>query len=167
MTITEQEAIAILLDGGVIGIPTDTIYGFACLQGYEDQIYNLKLRDLNKPLITMVDSTDYFSEVEPALRKMMNQVWPGSTTLIFDVNGVNTSYRIPNEENLLSLLAKLKLPIFSTSANISGEAPSLTREEFESSFPSVGLLSESIFTIKSGTPSTILLYNKGVFEKIR
>ena len=126
MTITEQEAIAILLDGGVIGIPTDTIYGFACLQGYEDQIYNLKLRDLNKPLITMVDSTDYFSEVEPALRKMMNQVWPGSTTLIFETifyielfkyNFINFPFSIselglsiPFLEQVLSISNSLKRP---------------------------------------------------------
>jgi L-threonylcarbamoyladenylate synthase len=167
MTINEQKAIEILLSGGVIGIPTDTIYGFACLQGYEEKIYKLKKRNLSKPLITMVNSIDYFGEVDSVLYEMMNKVWPGSTTLIFDVEGVNTSYRIPKEQNLLNLLTKLNLPIYSTSANISGEAPCLTCEEFEDNFPNVGLLAEPIITIKSGTPSSILLYNKGVFQKIR
>lgn len=167
MTITQEMAIDILKSGGVIGIPTDTIYGFACLPGYEDKIYDLKQRDLNKPLITMIDSIDYFVDVEPLVFEKMQEVWPGSTTLIFDVNGINTSYRIPGEKNLLNLLIELRLPIYSTSANISGEEPSLTREEFAKNFPNIGLLAEPITTIKSGTPSTILLYNKGVFQKIR
>ena len=50
----------ILKSGGVIGVPTDTIYGLACLGCNKkslDKIYQIKGRDSNKPLAICVGKT--------------------------------------------------------------------------------------------------------------
>ena len=47
----------LLKAGGVIAVPTDTIYGIACLACNEkslERIYEIKSRDLNKPLAICV-----------------------------------------------------------------------------------------------------------------
>ena len=167
MKVDQKSAIKILKNGGVIGIPTDTVYGFASLKEYSDKIYEIKKRDKNKKLITMINSIDYFDNLDSFLLESMKLNWPGSTTYIFDYNNEMTSFRIPDEINLLNLLNELGCGILTTSANISGNEPCLTSFEFENTFPDVPLLEESIYTIKSGTPSTILLYNNNVLEKIR
>jgi hydrogenase maturation factor HypF (carbamoyltransferase family) len=46
-------AARLLLDGKIVALPTDTIYGLACLAQSNEAIqslYNIKKRDLNKPL---------------------------------------------------------------------------------------------------------------------
>ncbi|MGL5021218.1 MAG: Sua5/YciO/YrdC/YwlC family protein [Mycoplasmatales bacterium] len=167
MIVDQKNAIEILKNGGVIGIPTDTVYGFASLKEYGDKIYEIKKRDKNKKLITMINNIDYFSNLDDFLIESMKLNWPGSTTYIFDYKNEMTSFRIPDEINLLNLLNELECGILTTSANISGNKPCLTSFEFETTFPDVPLLEESIYTIKSGTPSTILLYNNKVLKKIR
>ncbi len=51
----------VLRKGGVIAVPTDTIYGIACLACNKkslDKIYQIKSRDSNKPLAISVGNSE-------------------------------------------------------------------------------------------------------------
>lgn len=154
-----NEAIERLQLGEVIGVPTDTVYGFASLEFSVDKIYKLKGREMNKKIIKMISSKEILKIKDNDLLKLMDEVWPGATTIIFDHNGSMESFRIPNEKNLLKLLSEINVPVYVTSANESGEKPCVTRKEFEKKFPKVPLLEEIVECSKSNTPSKILLYN--------
>lgn len=167
MDITLEEAINRLLNGEVIGVPTDTVYGLSSLQEYGHKIFEVKHRDQEKKLITMISSIADLEISDETLLAKMKEVWPGKVTLIFDVDGELTSYRIPDEPNLLKLLSEIGKPIFTTSANISGFKPCLTREEFKQIFPTIGLLEEKEKSQKSSVPSKIFIYDGNRFERIR
>lgn len=164
---TIDEAISKLEAGLVIGVPTDTIYGLSSLVDYGDEIYEVKKRDKSKKLIRMISSIDSLNIQDQVLLDKMNEVWPGKVTLIFEYEGEMTSFRIPDEPNLLALLDKLGKPIYTTSANISGQEPVASREEFFEIFPNLGLLDEDMECEKSSVPSEIYIYKNAKFERIR
>lgn len=166
MVVSLKECSVLLKAGYVVGVPTDTVYGLASIDKYSYKIYNIKGRNKNKKLITMINDKNIFSHIDKKLYKKMIEKWPGNTTVIFEEFGKLNSYRIPNEENLLNLLS-LTGPLVTTSANSSGKAPCLTKEEFLQTFPNIPLLEEKQKTKKLSKPSDILLYNRGKFKKIR
>ncbi len=167
MDISINQAAELLRSGEVIGVPTDTIYGVSSLTDFGDKIYEVKKRDRSKKLVTMISDVSQINVTDKVLLDKMNEVWPGAVTLIFDYEGEMTSFRIPAEPNLLKLIDKVGKPIFTTSANISGEEPCLSRQQFKRVFPEMGLLEELIVAPKSSVPSEIYVYTNGKFERIR
>ncbi len=167
MDISINQAAELLKSGEVIGVPTDTIYGVSSLTDFGDKIYEVKKRDRSKKLVTMISDVSQINVTDKVLLDKMNEVWPGAVTLIFDYEGEMTSFRIPAEPNLLKLIDKVGKPIFTTSANISGEEPCLSRQQFKLVFPEMGLLEEQIVAPKSSVPSEIYIYTNGEFERIR
>ncbi len=166
MVCNEKEAIILLKKGYVIGIPTDTVYGLAVLESYAYKIYQLKGRSRQKKLITMIGDNVKF-KVDQKLKQEFKKNWPGKVTYVFEEEGQLNSYRKPNEPNVLSLLNKSNLKIKTTSANISGTSPCLTREEFYQVFPEIPLLEEVVFTRKANSPSKIIVYNRTKKIRIR
>lgn len=131
-----------ILNGEVLRVPTDTVYGYVCDAKNKmaiDKIYEMKKRDKSKPLGIFVDNINKFYEIvdggEDAIsddiKKILNKNWPGALTVICkkrkgildNLNeGIDTiGVRIPNDKNLLALMKELNTPLAQTSANISGE----------------------------------------------
>jgi L-threonylcarbamoyladenylate synthase len=127
--------------GGVVLLPTDTVYGLAVSPSFDesiDRLFALKRRPRNVNLPIMVASD---AELEPlgfevsesARRLLRSPLIPGSLTLAM---GFSSDYRpawlagreeaavrIPNDERLLSVLRKTG-PLLVTSANAhSAETP--------------------------------------------
>lgn len=167
MDITVEEAIIKLNKGEAIGVPTDTVYGISTLCEHGNVLYDIKKRDKSKKLITMISSVDQINVDDEVLLKKMEEVWPGKVTLIFNYEGEMRSFRIPNEPNLLELLSKINKPIYTTSANVSGNEPVNTREEFKKEFPKLALLKEEVDSQRSNIPSEIYIYENKKFERIR
>lgn len=167
MDVDVKNAVKLLKKHQVIGIPTDTVYGLAVLAGSEYKIYQLKSRNRKKPLIKMFSSLKWIPENQNAILKKAKQIWPGDVTLIYPEGKDLISCRIPDEPNLLELLKALDCPILTTSANVSGQKPALTREEFYKMFPKVPLLVEKKNISKKQEASTILVYNRNRYIKIR
>ncbi len=161
-----KEAIILLNQGYVIGIPTDTVYGFAVKEEYAHKIYDLKGRNRKKKLITMLANSSELN-VKNELRKEFAMNWPGQVTYIFEENEELKSYRIPSEPNLLGLLKESGMKILTTSANYSGDEPALSAEEFESRFSNIPLLEEKIAYQKGLTPSKIFVCSRKNKIKIR
>ena len=120
--------------GGLVAIPTETVYGLggnALNLESIDKIFNLKNRPSNDPLICHTNSISkiekYVNEIPDEAYKLAEKFWPGPITLIFEKNDIipnkttsnlNTvGFRIPNKEITLDLLNNLDYPLSAPSAN--------------------------------------------------
>nr|CDS25503.1 yrdc domain containing protein mitochondrial [Hymenolepis microstoma] len=78
----------ILLSGGVIAVPTDTIYGFACSSLSStgiDRICEIKGRDMSKPLAVCLDkpsSIPQWSNAQGIDQKLFSALLPGPVTVL-------------------------------------------------------------------------------------
>ena len=135
---TEVEAaLNVLQSGGIILYPTDTIWGLGCDATDEEaikKIYWLKQRDDSKSLIILVAEERDVCAMWPRRSAavfdfLQQQTRP--TTVIFD-NAVNLpdnliaddgsiAIRIVRDEFCRHLIKRLRKPLVSTSANISGQ----------------------------------------------
>ncbi len=127
------------LKGKIVAFPTDTVYGVGALIDDEDaieKIYELKKRDLQKPLAILAgkieDILPYVEAPSKRVQEMMKTYWPGALTIILKkshlasdklTRGLSTiGFRIPNEPDALTFLQKVG-PVATTSINLSGKKP--------------------------------------------
>lgn len=131
-----NQIVNIISNGGLVIMPTDTIYGIlgdATNEKAIKKVFDVKNRD-NKPLLILVNGIDmlkrYVVDINDLENKLIDQYWPGPLTIIFKKKNINdlltcgkdtVGIRYPNDDRLLELITKLDRPIFSTSVNISGE----------------------------------------------
>ena len=126
----------LLNDGGIVVIPTDTVYGIVCdalnIKAV-DKVYKLKQRDYSKPMVILVSSIDMLKKYTLSINKLeeelINRYLPGMMTIILNKNelipsivssGMNTvGIRIPDDKYLIDIITKLNRPIVATSCNIS------------------------------------------------
>lgn len=75
------------MDGGIVGIPTDTVYGLACLPTHEAALRalaDLKGRERDKPITALIDSVAGIIEhlEDAAILDQYVRFWPGALTVI-------------------------------------------------------------------------------------
>ena len=81
-------AAAILEAGGLVAMPTETVYGLAADADQETAVtatYRAKGRPLNHPLIVHVASADdipWWAEMTPEAQKLADRYWPGPLTMV-------------------------------------------------------------------------------------
>ena len=134
-----EQAVEILSQaGGVVLVPTETVYGLVC--DWDDQlarerIYALKVRDSRKPLAMFADSCNMAEKFGVKLnsdaRILLEKFAPGPITVIAPGNEIypTIGVRIPDYDFILQLLKLRKRPLASTSANASGMPNVLTVSE--------------------------------------
>ena len=82
------EAVALLQAGGVIGLPTETVYGLAANAADEQavaSIYRIKGRPADHPLIVHVvdaQAAQQWAEWTPEAQRLADAFWPGPLTLV-------------------------------------------------------------------------------------
>ena len=82
------EAVAVLQAGGVIGLPTETVYGLAANAADEQavaSIYRIKGRPADHPLIVHVadaQAAQQWAEWTPEAQRLADAFWPGPLTLV-------------------------------------------------------------------------------------
>jgi len=136
-----EEAVAVLRRGGVILYPTDTVWGLGCDATNAEavaKVFEIKQRSDSKSLITLVSDADmlgrYVRQIPPMAiellevnDKPMTIIYPGAMGLapaVIAEDGT-AGIRIPMHEFCVALIRRLRKPLVSTSANISGlPAPS-------------------------------------------
>ena len=135
------EAIAraakILCEGGVVLLPTDTVYGLAAHPDHPEalrRIYEIKGRDFNKPIAFLAADADaparLGAKISPAARAFAKRFWPGSLTLILDcATGKTEGFRVPDSAIAREIIAACGGLLHVTSANHSGEPPALCIDE--------------------------------------
>lgn len=131
------KALEVLAAGGLILYPTDTVWGIGCdatNAAAVEKIYALKRRTDKLSMIVLVDSVDnvvrYVREVPEvawelleAADKPLTLIMPGGTGVANNLlpDEKTIAIRVPKNEFCEKLLRKLRRPLVSTSANISGE----------------------------------------------
>ena len=139
------EAVECLKSGGIVAIPTDTVYGLAAdpfNASAVQRLYTLKGRPDGKPIPLVLSSIDDVHRVAQNLPDyffhLTNLFWPGGLTIIVEAKdllpvltaGGNTiGVRIPNNPLLLKILQTFGGPAAITSANLSGEPPATSAQE--------------------------------------
>lgn len=144
-----ERAAAILREGGLLGIPTETVYGLGANGLNEDavrRIFEAKGRPQDNPLILHIPSADwltrYCAEIPAAAYALAERFWPGPLTMILkrqnnvpDVTtgGLNTvGVRCPNHPVTLAIIAAAGVPVAAPSGNLSGRpSPTCARHMIE------------------------------------
>ncbi|MBR4354832.1 MAG: L-threonylcarbamoyladenylate synthase [Kiritimatiellae bacterium] len=115
-----EQAARVLDAGGVVVMPTDTVYGLAARPDRPEavkRLYELKGRDGNKPIALLVSDASMLSG---KARELADRYWPGALTIVSGGEG----YRMPDDETALALIALCGGKLRVTSANLSGAGDS-------------------------------------------
>jgi len=136
-SIAFQEALNVIRSGGVVAVPTDTVYGIACSVNDPEAIqslYEIKIRESIKAIPVLIADLDQVLQVANNLKdnaqKLTESFWPGALTIIVEKNGLlpanltihpTVGIRMPDYDWLRALMRETG-PLAATSANISGEA---------------------------------------------
>jgi protein-tyrosine phosphatase len=129
-------AVEALRGGGLIILPTETVYGVAAdpgVPGAEDRIYEAKGRERGKPLPLMAASLEAVERagalLSPAARRLACRYWPGPLTLVVTCGTRVEGFRVPDHPVALAVLNAVGGLLRVTSANQSGAPSALTAED--------------------------------------
>ncbi len=137
-----KTAAGILKNGGVVAIPTETVYGLAASALDSDAIkavFTAKGRPQDNPLIVHIDSIEMLERVATDIPQKAyacaSRFWPGPLTMVLHSKGyvckevsagLNTvAVRMPAHKTARDIISAAGIPLAAPSANISG-SPSPT-----------------------------------------
>ena len=139
-------AAKILREGGLVGIPTETVYGLGAngLDGKAvKRIFEAKGRPQDNPLILHVTGPQwlprYCADIPPIAYVLARKFWPGPLTMILKrkpivpdetTAGLDTvGMRCPNHPVTLAIIREAGVPIAAPSANTSGRPSCTTAQD--------------------------------------
>ncbi|XP_075293926.1 threonylcarbamoyl-AMP synthase isoform X2 [Opisthocomus hoazin] len=141
--------------GGLVAVPTDTVYGVACLAqdpAAVRSIYRLKGRRGGKPLAICLGDVDRlyrYCRVEVP-DQLLRDLLPGPVTVVLrrseelnkDLNPFTplVGVRVPNHPFIRELARACSGPLALTSANISCQGSTLMVSEFQDLWPQLSLI---------------------------
>lgn len=139
-----KTAAKIINDGGLVGMPTETVYGLAAdaLNGKAvEKIFKAKGRPMDNPLIVHIaDFSDIgkynlVREIPKSAEKLAKKFWPGPLTIIMKKSNIipdevsagldTVAIRFPSHKTAQALIKESHTPLAAPSANLSG-SPSPT-----------------------------------------
>lgn len=159
--------------GGLVGVPTETVYGLAG-NGLDaravEKIYEVKGRPSVKPLSLMVSSCNeiktYTVDAPEQATMLAEKFWPGPLTIVLKAasfipeivlaGGSTVGLRCPDSALTLKLLSEAGVPFAAPSANISGQPSPKNAQDVLAYFNGMidGVIDGGECTL--GTESTIL-----------
>ena len=133
-----KEAAELLRKGGIVAIPTETVYGLAgnALDGSVTQkIYKAKGRPSDNPLIVHISEYSQWAplvkEIPESAKALADKFWPGPLTVILPKSqlipdevsgGLDTvAVRMPSNEIARKIISNAGVPLAAPSANTSGK----------------------------------------------
>jgi L-threonylcarbamoyladenylate synthase len=168
-----QEAATWILDGGLIALPTDTLYGLAAdpfSAAAIARVFAVKGRTAERalPLIAAeaAQVAEHLGRLPEAGRRLADRFWPGPLTLLVsapgrlvrDVTGGTgkVGVRVPADAVARAICAETGRPVTATSANVSGEPATADPDQVERTLGDrLDLLIDTGMT-PGGAPSTIV-----------
>lgn len=168
-----HNAYEVIAKGGIILYPTDTVWGIGCDATNEEavkKIYALKQREETKSMIVLMNGDRMLHSVFHSIPEVAWQILDLSekpTTLILDqpknvakniIASDNTlGMRLVKEPFCFKLMERMKRPLVSTSANISGEpTPQSFKEISPAIINGVDYVVQLHHDKLNGKPSTII-----------
>ncbi|MBI2175707.1 MAG: threonylcarbamoyl-AMP synthase [Parcubacteria group bacterium] len=168
-------AVLVLKSGGVVVVPTDTVYGL-CADARNKkaiaQVFTIKARNLREPLPVLIRDFALLDEVayvcDKRVRCFLEAVWPGAVTAVLPSRGwmplelrsgkLTIGVRIPGESFATELLKTFGRPLVGTSANVSGKPECARVEEVAKQFSRMPVPPDFIIDggVLPGTSSTVV-----------
>jgi L-threonylcarbamoyladenylate synthase len=157
-------AVATLRDGGIVAIPTDTVYGIAVAMetpGGIERLFQVKQRPPDKGIVLLLDDlaqAGRLGTMGAAATALGAACWPGGLTIVVDrragarlpdvltAGTATIGLRVPDHEAPRALAREIG-PLPTTSANISGRPEGRDAAEID------GLLGDRIELILDGGPA--------------
>ena len=131
------EPVEILRSGGIVALPTETVYGLGASTARPDAVERLaalKERPQEKPFTYHLSGADQISklvpEIPPIARALMGRYVPGPLTLILPAGaGQTIGVRVPANEVARKLIELVGAPLLVPSANPNGQPPALCADD--------------------------------------
>ena len=155
----------VLLRGGLVGIPTETVYGLAAVALNEDavgRVFEVKNRPTSHPLIIHVSPNDDINRwgvLNESAKQLAQNIWPGPLTLLVPrtslvpdwvTGGRDTvALRIPAHTMAIALLDALSDAVVAPSANRFGQVSPTSAEHV------INDLGDSVDLVLDGGPCSI------------
>lgn len=134
-----ERAVEVLRRGGVVAIPTDTVYGLAASLEHPlavERIFSIKGRSETKAIPVLISDIEAFErltgELTAAARRLAERHWPGALTIVVAASdavpdavrrdGTTVGVRMPDSADALAIIAASGGALAVTSANRSGGA---------------------------------------------
>jgi protein-tyrosine phosphatase len=168
-----KEAASLIDEGGLVGFPTETVYGIACRVRTDSllKLNDIKGRDPSKYYTLHIGQKDEVNKYVPTIglraKKLINKLWPGPLTLVFELDSKDIKKQKRNlERELLTnlyknnsigircpdnpiasiLLQETSNPVIAPSANLANQPPAVEAKEV------LAHLSEKIDLLIDGGP---------------
>lgn len=176
-SLTDPELVALINNGAVGVLPTDTVYGLVCRAADPEavaRLYGLKHRE-HKPGTIIAASTDQLVGLGIKARylKAVEQFWPGavSVEIPHGIDYLNQStgrqaMRLPDDKPLQGLLAETG-PLQTTSANAPDEPTAINIQEALAYFGDTVDFYVDGGELSNRPPSTIIRIVDDAIEVIR
>ena len=168
-----EQAVKEIQSGGVVMIPTDTLYGLAVdprNRNAIERLFMVKGRTAANAVAMICADLEQvereFGSLSDLAKELSRLFWPGPLTMVIDGNNLmkkngvsldgSVGVRVPSHPVARALANAVGHPITATSANRSGErAPQAVTEASKTILESVGLILDAGELI-GGLPSTIV-----------
>lgn len=176
LTMTHPQAVphaaAVLAAGGLVILPTDTVYGVAAdpwRPGAVQALYDAKQRPPDRAIPILLADPEHIETVaeriSDAARRLAEVFWPGPLTLVVPrrpgvpeiVSSLPTiGVRIPDHAETRAVIRACGGALAVTSANLSDEPPALTATAAAVALGDAVALVLDGGTCPGGTPSTVV-----------
>ena len=184
---SEKATVEILKNGGIVILPTDTVYGFSGIvdsnttaQPYSTDaiIRSIKGRAETKPLIQLIAKPeDIKLYTDDTIPSALLAKWPGALTIIVhtkpdaplsDQARIPTiAFRCPGDQWLRNVIEQCGAPIYSTSVNRSGQPVLDTELSIAEEFSNEVDLIVNDGDKKGAVPSTLVSIENGIVKILR
>lgn len=167
-----EPAVGLLLRGGIVAYPTDTLYALAVDPGNGDAVARLiaiKGRPGGSPVPLIaadIKQVEEAGEMTGVGRRLAGRFWPGPLALVIRAaaaidpavhQGTGTiAIRVPAHPVARALARSARRAITATSANTSGQAAAVTADEVRVSFKDGLDVILDAGPARGGAPSTIV-----------
>ena len=172
---TIKLAVETLKNGGLVGLPTETVYGIAASCQNKDAInklYEIKNRPKEKPFAFNISSRkmleQYVDKMPLAASRLIEEFWPGPLTVILNTrHNQKIGFRMPRNMIALDVIEKLGNPICLPSANTSGGLPPAGAKEVIKVFSGKIELILDAGKTELGIESTVIDFPTSNFRVLR
>jgi L-threonylcarbamoyladenylate synthase len=168
-----EKAQTVLAEGGLVIVPTETVYGVACdpaVPGAMDKLISAKGRDGNKPIARLAANPEQVEKTakdwKPGLQALASTYWPGPLTIVLETQDGWTGYRVPDHAVAIGLAETCGRTLALTSANLSGEPDTKTAQEAIASV-NADLVLDSGPSAEQAIPSTVIKVDGAKIECLR